>query len=43
MKRARFAEGEQLTLTEHYHRESWDLMKKIVTDVANAGINKLGS
>jgi hypothetical protein len=42
MGRARFADGEKLTLTERYHRASWKLMKQVVTDVANAGINKLG-
>ena len=43
MGRARFAEGDRLTLTENYHRASWDLMKQVVSDVANAGIGKLRS
>jgi len=40
---ARFADGETLELPEHYHRDSWQLIKHIVSDVANAGIAKLGS
>ena len=42
MGRARFAEGDRLDLPEQYHRDSWQLLKQVVTDVANAGINKLG-
>lgn len=41
MELARFAEGEQIILTENYHRESWELIKQIIEDVTNAGINKL--
>lgn len=41
MGRARFADGDKLTLTEQYHRASWERMKQVVTDVSNTGINKL--
>lgn len=39
---ARCAEGDKLELPEQYHRDSWQLLKKVVTDLANAGIKKLG-
>jgi len=42
MGRARFADGDKLELPEHYHRESWELIKQIVTNVADAAINKRG-
>lgn len=41
MGRARFADGEELEIPEQYHRESWQLIKQVVAEVANAGINKL--
>jgi len=40
---ARFADGDKLELPEHYHRDSWQLIRQVVTDVANAAINKLGN
>ncbi|REJ75210.1 MAG: hypothetical protein DWQ34_27260 [Planctomycetota bacterium] len=43
MGQARFAEGEALELPEVYHRESWQLIRQVVTDVADAAINKLGN
>lgn len=43
MGRARFADADKLELSEHYHRHSWQLIKQVVTDVANAAINKLGN
>jgi len=43
MGRARFADGDKLELPEHYHRESWELIKRVVTSVADAAINKLGN
>jgi hypothetical protein len=41
MGRARFSNGDRLELTEHYHRDSWQLIKQVVTEVANAAIIKL--
>lgn len=41
MGQARFADGDLLALPEHYHRESWQLIKQVVSDLADAGINKL--
>lgn len=39
-KRARFAAGEKLELPEDYHRESWELIRKVVDDMASAAIKK---
>lgn len=41
MSRARFGIGENLELPEHYHRESWELIKQVVNEIAGAGIAKL--
>jgi hypothetical protein len=41
MGRARFGEGERLELPEHYHRDSWQLIKDVVTAISEAAINKL--
>jgi len=41
MGRARFAVGDQVDVPEHYHRESWQILKQVVMDVANAGVAKL--
>ncbi|MBN2293747.1 MAG: hypothetical protein JXM70_15070 [Pirellulales bacterium] len=43
MGRARFSEGDKLELPESYHRESWQLIKQVVTDIADAAVNKLGN
>ena len=40
---ARFADGETLELPEHYHRESWRLIKQVVSDLTDAAINKVGT
>ena len=40
--RARFVDGDSLELPEHYHRESWQLIKQVVSDISDAGIDKLG-
>lgn len=40
MGKARFSEGEPLTISEPFHRESWELIKNIVADIADAGIGK---
>ena len=43
MGRARFADGDKLELPEHCHRESWELIKQVVTGVADAAIKKLAN
>ena len=42
-KRARFADGDTLELPEQYHRDSWQLIRQVVTHVTDAAINKLGN
>ena len=37
---ARFHEGDRIDIPEHYHREIWELIRKIVTDVSDAAIAK---
>jgi hypothetical protein len=37
---ARFHDGERIDITEPYHRETWELIRKIVTDVSDAAIAK---
>jgi hypothetical protein len=32
--------GDRLDIPEHYHRESWELIKKVVADVSGAAIAK---
>jgi hypothetical protein len=36
--RARFQDGEKLRIPERYHRESWETIKKVVSDVSAAAI-----
>ncbi len=38
--RARFKVGEALEVPDRYHRESWQLIRQIVTDIGDAGIEK---
>jgi len=38
----RGASGERLAIPEHYHRESWQLIRKVVVDVSAAAIAKAG-
>ena len=37
---ARFKEGTRMSIPEHYHRETWELIRKVITDVSNAAIAK---
>ena len=38
--RARFKDGDPLELPEGYHRASWDIIKKVIGDVADAVVLK---
>lgn len=38
--RARHADGEKMELPEHYHRSSWEIIKKVVRDLSAAAIEK---
>jgi hypothetical protein len=37
---ARFQEGDRISIPEHYHRQIWELIRKVVSDVSNAAIVK---
>jgi hypothetical protein len=37
---ARFPDGEQIDIPEPYHRQVWELIRKVVTDVSNQAIAK---
>jgi hypothetical protein len=37
---ARYKAGERIDIPEPYHRETWELIRKVVTDIANAAIAK---
>ena len=39
--RARYKAGERLEVPEQYHRESWEIIRKVVQDVSSAVINKV--
>lgn len=41
MGQARFKEGDTLEIPEHYHRDSWELIKQVVSKIADAAIDRL--
>lgn len=41
--RARYKVGERIEIPEQYHREGWELLRKIVADIANAAIDRIKS
>jgi len=38
---ARYRVGERIDIPEGYHRETWDLVRKVVADVADAAVAKV--
>ena len=38
---ARYKDGQRIDIPEHYHRETWELLRKVVTDISNAAIAKI--
>ncbi len=40
-KLARFTDGHKIDISEDYHRHTWELIRKTVTDVSNAAIAKV--
>lgn len=38
---ARYKDGQRIDIPEHYHRETWELLRKVVTDISNAAIAKV--
>jgi hypothetical protein len=39
-KFARYKDGDRIDIPESYHRETWELIRKVVTDITNAAIAK---
>lgn len=37
---ARYKDGQRIDIPEHYHRETWELLRKVVTDISNAASAK---
>lgn len=40
-KLARYKEGQSIDIPEQYHRETWELIRKVITDVAEAASAKV--
>lgn len=38
---ARYKDGEKLDITEYYHHETWELIRKVITYISNTAISKL--
>lgn len=38
---ARFKDGQRIEIPEHYHLETWELIRKVITDVSEAAIAKV--
>jgi hypothetical protein len=38
---ARFKDGQRIEIPEHYHRQTWELISKVITDISNAAIAKV--
>jgi hypothetical protein len=37
---ARYKDGRRIDIPERYHRETWELFRKVVADVSNAAVAK---
>jgi hypothetical protein len=42
-KAARYTEGERVEIPEAYHRETWELLRKLIADLSNAAATKFAS
>jgi hypothetical protein len=40
-KLARYKAGQRIDIPEYYHRETWELLRKVITDISNAAIAKV--
>ena len=38
---ARYKDGQRLDFPEHYHRQTWELFRKVISDISNAAIAKV--
>lgn len=39
-KAARYKDGQRVEIPEHYHRETWELIRKVITDLSDAAAAK---
>jgi hypothetical protein len=40
-KLARYKDGQRIDISEAYHRQTWELVRKVVSDISNAAIAKV--
>jgi hypothetical protein len=40
-KLARYKAGQRIDVPGHYHRKTWELIRKVITDISNAAIAKV--
>ncbi len=40
-KHARYKDGQRIGIAEQYHRDTWELLRKLITDISNAAIAKV--
>ena len=40
-KLARYKDGQRIDIPEYYHRQTWELLRKVVMDISNAAIAKV--
>ncbi len=40
-KLARYKDGQRIDIPEHFHRETWELLRKVVSDISNAAMAKV--
>jgi hypothetical protein len=40
-KLARYRDGQRIDIPEHYHRETWELIRKVIVDISTAAIAKV--
>ncbi|MGA2035810.1 MAG: hypothetical protein ABSG68_26485 [Thermoguttaceae bacterium] len=40
-KLARYKDGQRIDIPEYYHRETWERLRKLITDISNAAIAKV--
>jgi hypothetical protein len=38
---ARYKERERIEISEQYHREIWELIRKVVADISDAALAKI--
>jgi hypothetical protein len=39
-KLVRYRDGQRIEIPKRYHRETWELVRKVITDIANAAVAK---